>query len=321
MDPDIVGLTQYLLDFQTSMAKRPGLLPAYHAIGVLLQLIEQTGETTEMGLIAQIDRLSGLLFLDCNSLSVKSGCEMFKAYISRKIRDSPPSVSMGDIRSEILVSSRDFLERLSAAQEYISKVGYKNVSDGDSIAIFGTSTCVLSVLRMAKKTGRDFTVTLILAAAKSENENLDYFLQTLSMNGIPVRVIPLSALSSLIRTITKFFVGSAMICKNGGIINTTGTSLIAQIAKAHSKGFFVFSEMIKFSTIFVLDSSGIPRVDIAPGLRLDDAFVRTWTDKKVLFDAPVFDYTEPKYITFIVTDSGVHTPSSIADELISIFFT
>lgn len=78
-----------------------------------------------------------------------------------------------------------------------------------------------------------------------------------------------------------------------------GTFQAALVASSLNKPFYVAAESFKFSRIFPLNQSDIPRREGQP--EMDN------------------DYTPPNHITLLFTDVGVLTPSAVSDELIRLY--
>jgi translation initiation factor eIF-2B subunit alpha len=102
-------------------------------------------------------------------------------------------------------------------------------------------------------------------------------------------------------------VGAEGIAESGGVINKIGTYQIAVMAKTLNKPFYVVAESFKFVRMFPLKQDDLPN-----------------TEKYNSVDSssnshPIIDYTPPLYITLLITDLGVLTPSAVSDELIKLY--
>lgn len=119
-------------------------------------------------------------------------------------------------------------------------------------------------------------------------------------------------LNDLITRVDFVLVGAGGVTENGGVISKLGTYQIALCAKALGKPFYVATESYKFSRMYPLHQTDVPReampVDFGPLLPLG-----------VTIENPTRDLTPPEYITLLFTDLGVLTPAAVSEELILMY--
>lgn len=113
------------------------------------------------------------------------------------------------------------------------------------------------------------------------------------------------------------------------------------MAQAHKKAFYVAAESFKFTRLYPLNQvrrvsfpiatacypllnghctsaqTDLP-VPLCPTDTL--AFTTETLPDVVEVAAPAVDYTPPRYISLLLTDLGVLTPSAISDELIKLYY-
>lgn len=163
----------------------------------------------------------------------------------------------------------------------------------------------------------------------------------LRKNGIPCRAVLDSAVGYIMDKVDMVFVGAEGVVENGGIVNKVwhqlcnncniritiikiGTFQIALVAKALGKPVYAVAESYKFVRVYPLNQYDIPS---------ETPEIVTFTSRRKSFSAtsdpetmdelalsnPSVDYTPPQYITLLLTDLGVLTPSGVSDELIKLY--
>ena len=161
--------------------------------------------------------------------------------------------------------------------------------------------------------------------------------------GIPVSVIPDNCVGYVMRKVDTVIMGAEGVVENGGIINAMGTYTIAVLAQQSKKPFYVLAETHKFVRLFPLDQFDLPvqprlqglldfttehvapfsgNVESLPELssgEKDGEGVQRLGDGRGKGSAPLVDYTRPGFITAIISEGGVMTPSAVSEELIKIY--
>jgi len=138
------------------------------------------------------------------------------------------------------------------------------------------SSTVRRALELRGKSGRGLTVYVTESSPGLEGKQLA---KDLIEIGVPVRLIPDSAVDSIISDVDMVLVGADSILADGSVINKIGTKKIATMASEGEIKFCVVCESSKFSTV---DFLGEP----------------------VHFADTVFDLTPSEYVSKIVTESG-----------------
>ncbi|VAI14890.1 unnamed protein product [Triticum turgidum subsp. durum] len=113
-------------------------------------------------------------------------------------------------------------------------------------------------------------------------------------------------------TVDMVFVGADGVVESGGIINMMGTYQIALVAHSMNKPLYVAAESYKFARLYPLDQK-----DMTPAHRPIDFGVPIPAGVEV--ETSARDYTPPQYLTLLLTDLGVLTPSVVSDELIQLY--
>jgi len=128
-------------------------------------------------------------------------------------------------------------------------------------------------------------------------------------------VIPPNAVAHALPRCTLVLLGAESVVENGGIISAMGTSQLGVLAKAAGKPVYVCAESFKFVRVFPLcqEDVGGDVLRFNEGGKGGDVV----EGRKA---AGGVDYTPPELITALVTETGVHTPSAVSEELIKICY-
>ena len=130
---------------------------------------------------------------------------------------------------------------------------------------------------------------------------------------IPVELIVDSAVGYVIHKVDKVLVGAEGVAESGGIINHIGSYQIGCLAKVNHKPFYVMAELHKFVRLFPLAPDDLPKalnlIDVGENLGELD-----------ILTTPLIDFTLHDYITALITDLGVLTPSAVSEELIKMWY-
>lgn len=88
--------------------------------------------------------------------------------------------------------------------------------------MYGRSYSVELALTTAKKDGKRFRVVVVDSRPLLEGRRL---LKSLSEAGVPTTYLNLNAVSYIMRTVSKVFLGAAAMLSNGAVISRAGTAL------------------------------------------------------------------------------------------------
>lgn len=121
----------------------------------------------------------------------------------------------------------------------------------------------------------------------------------LAKEGIPVTLIVDSAMGFFIKDVDIVIVGTDAM-RNEGFVNKIGTYPLALLARHHKKPFYVIGSTMK------LDRRRKIKIEER---NPDEVYVENMKNLKVR--NPAFDITPWKYVTRVVTEKGVMTPSNV----------
>lgn len=182
--------------------------------------------------------------------------------------------------------------------------------------MIGNSSLIDYILSNAATKGKRFSVTVTETRPCCDGYAL---YQKLKQRHIPCKLINDNGIGHALEDIDYVLVSAEAVTENGGIINRLGTYTAALCAKMLKKPFYVAAENFKFSRLFPLTQHDLPPVakvkgtfDIVPGKGFEKDFAGEQ-------ETQLCDFTPPEYITMLITDTGILTPSAISDELIQMF--
>jgi len=313
--------TKVLADFRRNIATDHTQPPLFHALRALLDIVAEAPVGTVRGLLECVEHFSQLMSVDSCSLTIRSGCERFQAFVA-SLQQSMGGDNFEELRSKATEQLAQVLEGMGDSRDRLAQTGASFITNGSVIATFGHSKCATAILRKAKARKIDFSVILVQSSVDSHEHTLQ-FLSELTETGIPVKIISEGAVLSHVQSISMFLVGAEAVCRGGGVINTVGTSQLAMLAKMFKRTFIVAVEDIKFSTLNVIDQGDVPAIGRQAMYGIEELAsdqLDEYSRKLVSFSRQLFDYTPPKYIDLIITDYKVYTPASAAEEILRIFF-
>ena len=197
------------------------------------------------------------------------------------------------------------------ANKSIGKNGSRYLSDGDvvmthcnagALATGGYGTA-LGVVRKAVEEGKKIHVYACETRPYLQGARLTTW--ELSHDKIPVTLITDSMSGYFMKTgvIKKVIVGADRVAANGDVANKIGTYTHAVLAKEHGIPFYVaapistFDPDAKTGDDIPIEERGVEEVAYIMGQQIapEGIFIRN----------PAFDVTPAKYITAIITESGV----------------
>jgi len=212
---------------------------------------------------------------------------------------------------EVAIRAADqFIEYSLRAVEMIGKIGAGRIKDGDVIMTHCNSTAALSVIFEAWQRGKRIKVYATETRPKFQGH---ITAKALASKGIPVILIPDSAVRYFMKDVDKVVLGADAVAANGAVVNKIGTSLIALSAHEARVRVFVAAETYKFSpaTLFgelvKIEERGAEEV-------VGEKYLAK--NPKVVVRNPAFDVTPPEYIDAIITERGIIAPQAASLVLI-----
>lgn len=282
------------------------------AIQTLVALLREVQPSTSAEVIAVLQEAAATLKGSVsNSISLSAGCDLFLRFVTKNINDYRDWEAC---RLNLVENGSLFAARAKEARSKIARAGLPLVQDHDTILVHGKSRAVMSLLQLAAQS-KDVRFRVFLTEARVCEEGV-FTANVLKQWGIPICVVPDCAVGYIINCCDKVFIGAEGVAETGGVINQIGSYQVAVLAKAANKPVYACAESHKFVRMFPVSPSDLP---INENLQFSSPNDMTPTviDKEIW---PQVDFTPHQYITALVTDLGVLTPSGVSEELIKIWF-
>ncbi len=235
-----------------------------------------------------------------------------------------PGEDFKAIRNYLIENSRVFVQRAKEARGKIALVAGGFVTEGCTVLTCGSSRVVGTVLERAAGEGVGFRLIHVrhsgsgIGLRGEEIRNL--------RKKLPVAEVSWAALASAIEKADFVMVGAESVVENGGIISGIGTRQVGLLAKGAGKPFYVVAESYKFVRVYPLGGEDLGvgrdvldfRVD-GDGEELGNG-EKGFDGTEARDDNEAVDMTPPELITGLVTETGVHTPSAVSEELIKMWY-
>ncbi|KAJ9081085.1 translation initiation factor eIF-2B subunit alpha, variant 2 [Entomophthora muscae] len=297
------------------------------AIKVLTEAIDQDNASTMSELMATLDeaikKLKSASF--CSPVPIAAGCDLFQRFVTRS---SPDFTDFSAFKSHIITRGQQFVSKAGSCRSLISNLAVQFIQDNKVVLIHSFSRVVMSALQLALTLNKQFRVYVTESRPSSSGLQA---VKTLQDSGVHATLIMDGAVGYIMDQVDLVLVGAEGVVENGGLINQIGTYQIAMIAKACNVPLYCLAESFKFVRLFPLNQKDLPINTplIMPYISIPDIKgsppTHTLPDKEqlcssLMVENPSLDYTPPNYITLLVTDLGVLTPSGVSDELVKLYF-
>lgn len=291
------------------------------AIESLVVLLSNTKPSTSSELIQILAEASDSLKKSVsNSVSLSAGCDLFMRFVLRNVNDYGEWEAC---KSHLVTNGRLFADRAKASRDKIGEIGLPFIRDDDIILVHSQSRAVLSLLTQAAKHFVRFRVYITEARRSNQGVQMASLLRA---HGIPVCVILDSAVGFVIDKVDKIFFGAEGVAESGGVINEIGSYQIAVLAHNANKSIYVVAESHKFVRLFPISPSDVPIEHPLEFTTEENNDASTSHDENynnnsdIIEASPQIDFTPHQFITALITDIGVLTPSGVSEELIKIWY-
>jgi len=252
---------------------------------------------------------------DCRPLSVGMGnaIKTLKRSIARSALDTKQSDH--EAKQKILDDLKRYRKTLLSACEYIEENGVNKIHDGDVILVYAASYIVERILCRAHVMGKSFSVIVVDANPKYEGRTL---LNKLVSHGIRCTYALLTAVSYLIKEVSKVFLGAHSLLSNGAVVSRTGSAVVAMMAHANNVPVLVACETFKFHERAQLDSICWNELENPDDLLSSPMHSQTatqlqgWKDiNKLILLNLAYDLTPMDHVSVVVTEVGLIPPTSV----------
>ena len=245
--------------------------------------------------------------VDCKPLThtMSTAVRFLKNAVSKIPLDMPEE----EAKASLIESIDDYLRRfISVAQGEIIKRAIPKIVDGDVVLTYSYSKLLRDLFIAAHESGTKFTVVIV---APRSGTQVQHLLNTLTASGIECVFVLLTAVSYVMRRVSKVFLGASALMSNGGVLGPAGTALVATVARTYNKPVLVCAETYKFNEKVQLDALTYNELGDP-----DDLIVskRAGEEKDPLYDwrdSPrlkllnlVYDLTPSEHVTAVVTELG-----------------
>lgn len=252
-----------------------------------------------------MDQLDGAYKLLLNTRPTAVSLPNALRYVMHRVKTAfKRGMDVDELRALTIRAAEDFKKSSQEAVRRISDIGAKRIRNGDLIMTHCNSSVAISILKEAKRQGKEFRVIATETRPRFQGR---LTAKALSEAGIPVTLIVDSAARYFMPKVDKVIVGADVVTANGAVVNKIGTSLIALAAKEARVRVFVGAETYKFSPSTVLgelvEIEERPPEEVIPPEELSQM-------KGVTVANPAFDVTPPDFIDIIITERGIIPPQA-----------
>lgn len=249
----------------------------------------------------------------CRPLSVSMGNAI--KYLKLQITHSPPDVPDEQAKRCLVDSIDKFIqERIILAGVAISETYARTkINDDDVILTYACSSLVLKILKDAHDAGKKFRVVVVDSRPKFEGREC---LRRLVKHGVRCSYVLISAVSYVIKEVSKVFLGAHALLANGYVKSRVGSSMVAMMAYASNVPVLVCCETYKFydrvqTDSFVSNELSDPD-DLVPLRRERADVLSDWRDVSSLHLLNlVYDFTPPHFVSMVITEVGMIPCTSV----------
>ncbi|CUM64196.1 uncharacterized protein PRCAT00001790001 [Priceomyces carsonii] len=239
-----------------------------------------------------------------NAISLSAGCDLFMRFV---LRNTNLYSDWESCKKNLVENGELFVQRAKESRNKLAEFGVPFIRDDDIILVHSYSRAVHQLLLKAKKE-RMIRFRVIVTESRPTG-NGKQMAKVLREADIPVDMVVDNAVGYVIHKVDKILVGAEGVAESGGIINHIGSYQIGCLAKVNNKPFYVVTESHKFVRLFPLAPNDLPNT-----LAFQEK------DQEDSFNTQLVDFTPHEYITALITDLGVLTPSAVSEELIKVWY-
>lgn len=241
-----------------------------------------------------------------NAISLSAGCDLFMRFV---LRNTNLYSDWESCKKNLVENGELFVQRAKESRSKSAEFGVPFIKDDDVILVHSYSRAVYQLLIKAK-TEKLIRFKVIVTESRPTGQGYT-MVELLKKADIPVELIVDNAVGYVLHQVDKIMVGAEGVAESGGIINHIGSYQIGCLAKTNNKPFYVVTESHKFVRLFPLAPNDLP--DGFQQLIKADSGIDQ-------LNAQVIDFTPHEYITALITDLGVLTPSAVSEELIKMWY-
>lgn len=238
-----------------------------------------------------------------NAISLSAGCDLFMRFV---MRNTNLYSDWESCKRNLVENGELFVQRAKELRNKLAEYGAPFIKDDDVVLVHSYLRVVHLLLLKAQQKLVRFRVIVTESRPTGQGYHMAKLLKEA---GIPVEVIVDNAVGFVIHKVDKILVGAEGVAETGGIINHIGSYQIGCLAQANHKPFYVVTESHKFVRLYPLAPNDLPQAISGESLSENE-----------MLKTQLIDFTPHEYITALITDLGVLTPSAVSEELIKIWY-
>ena len=282
------------------------------AIEALMLVLEKCKAGTLQELVLLLNQATEAMKtrVDCSSISVASGCQLFLRFITLASEQLETQDDFENVRKIMMKRGHVFLDKLAQARPKIAKISTPFLRDGSKVLVHSYSKCVLLAIKEAHHKQQRFKIFVTESSLDDSGRKMKRALDELN---IPSTVILDASVGHVMNQVDYVLMGAEGVVESGGIVNKIGSYTIALCAKEMNKQVYVLCESFKFVRLYPLHQQDLPKEYMYHASTLEQK------GDDLSETPPLVDYTPPSFITLLFTDLGILTPSAVSDELIKLY--
>jgi ribose 1,5-bisphosphate isomerase len=238
----------------------------------------------------------------------KNGFKLKFEVAAWKLEEARPTAVVLHNCIEILKKKRSLktidrlLKQLNESNRKIGRKGSRLIKNKYKIITHCHSGEALAVIKQAWKEGKKISV---IATETDPLEQGEKTAKELAKLKIPVTLVTDSAAGFFMEGANCAIVGCDAMRKKEGVINKTGTYLIALAAKENKKPFYVVGNLLK------LDKRRKFVIEERPGKEVYKELMHPGKLTGIKLRNPAFDATPWPFVTAVITEKGIMKPKEI----------
>ncbi|XP_039754164.1 translation initiation factor eIF-2B subunit delta isoform X1 [Pararge aegeria] len=228
-------------------------------------------------------------------------------YFRHHLTQLPNNVDEFDAKKQLQEEiDRYIAEQIDKAGEAISTAVREKISTGDNILTYGCSSLIERIFSEAHEAGVQFRAVVVGTRVQRGAREM---LRRLVSRGVVCTYADISALSFLMRDMSKVLIGAASLLANGAVLAPVGSLQAALVARAHNVPLLVACETHKFSDnvqtdAFVYNEIGDP--DDIIDKSDDNSPLKDWrSNPNLTLLNLTYDVTPPSLVTAVVTEQAI----------------
>ncbi|XP_043284894.1 translation initiation factor eIF-2B subunit delta [Venturia canescens] len=206
-------------------------------------------------------------------------------------------------------------EQIQLADKAISITIQTKISNGDVILTYGYSSLIYKILCDAHDAGRQFRVVVVDGRPWLEGREQ---LRRLAKHGLECSYVLINALSFIMPSVSKVFLGAHAILANGAVMSRVGTAQVSLMAKSFNIPVLVACEThktcerVQTDSIVYNEIANPDELAHSPMGSMRKTTLSNWRGKKSLNLLNItYDVTPADLVTAVVTELAILPCTSV----------